>query len=112
MQPLSRVTPATVDVLECLLEGAGTATWGLQVIKRSSRPPGTVYPLLDRLERAGWVRSHWEDDDARSGPRRRLYALTADGTEAASRTVAAFGARRAPASAAAPASPRGSGAPA
>lgn len=108
MEPLSRVTAATVDVLASLLDAAGTATWGLRVIKQSSRPPGTVYPILDRLERAGWVESTWEDDDARSGPRRRLYELTTDGAAAAVSTVQAF-ARRAPA---APAALRASGAPA
>lgn len=96
MQPLSRVTAATVDVLASLLDAAGTATWGLRVIKQSSRPPGTVYPILDRLERAGWVESKWEDDDARPGPRRRLYELTAGGASAARSTVSTFAGRRAP----------------
>jgi PadR family transcriptional regulator PadR len=95
MQPLSRITGATVDVLTALLDQ--DATWGLQVVKRSSRPPGTVYPLLDRLERSGWVESHWEVDEDRSGPRRRLYTLTADGASAARATVTAFRATRSPA---------------
>lgn len=97
MEPLARITAATVDVLVSLIEGAGagTATWGLEIVRRSSRPPGTVYPVLERLERAGWVESRWEDDDTRSGPRRRLYELTADGALAARRTVESFTARAA-----------------
>jgi hypothetical protein len=31
------------------------------------RPSGSVYPLLDRLERAGWVTSSWDDDAERRG---------------------------------------------
>ncbi|MBC7723451.1 MAG: helix-turn-helix transcriptional regulator [Burkholderiaceae bacterium] len=89
MEPLSRMTGATVDVLTSLI-GCGGATWGLRIVKDSLRPPGTVYPLLDRLERAGWVRSEWEDDPARTGPRRRLYELTAGGALAARAAVAAF----------------------
>lgn len=82
MEPLSRLTPATADVLSELL-GAPTPTWGLQIVKRSGRPAGSVYPILERLERLGWVQSEWEDDAERSGPRRRLYRLTAEGAPAA-----------------------------
>ncbi|MGA8047551.1 MAG: helix-turn-helix transcriptional regulator [Dermatophilaceae bacterium] len=82
MESLSRVTIATVDVLRALRAG-GPQIWGLQVIKESGRAPGTVYPILERLERAGWIRSEWEDDKARPGPRRRLYEFTAEGAAAA-----------------------------
>ncbi|PJJ63503.1 PadR family transcriptional regulator [Compostimonas suwonensis] len=97
MQPLSRITPATVDVLRCLLDGgdADGAVWGLQIVKASSRPPGSVYPILERLERSGWVHSAWERDEGRPGPRRRLYELTGQGVEAAREVVSAFDARRA-----------------
>jgi PadR family transcriptional regulator, regulatory protein PadR len=98
MEPIKRVTAPTLDVLAALLDGtaAGGAdagpTWGLLVIKRTGRAPGTVYPILERLERQGWVRSSWEDDDVdRSGPRRRLYEFTADGVLAARELVAASG---------------------
>ena len=95
MEPLSRITPATVDVLDALLQGGG-AVWGLRVIKSTGRPAGTVYPILDRLERAGWATSEWEADDERPGPRRRLYALSAEGAVAAAEVVARFETRRAP----------------
>lgn len=91
MDRLQRVTAATVDVLRVLLT-AGTV-WGLQVIKQSGRPPGTVYPVLDRLEQAGWLVSEWETDAGRSGPRRRYYRLTADGAAEAQRVIAGFDAR-------------------
>ncbi len=88
MKPLARVTPATVDVLRVLLEEDGI--WGMLVIKRTARPAGSVYPILERLESAGWVASTWEPDTERSGPRRRLYELTRDGAVAAQATVAQF----------------------
>jgi DNA-binding MarR family transcriptional regulator len=93
MKPLARITPATVDVLTSLLEETGSRIWGLEIVRRCSRPPGSVYPILERLERSGWVESAWEDDDARPGPRRRLYELTADGAAAARATVASFAAK-------------------
>ncbi|WP_211340844.1 helix-turn-helix transcriptional regulator [Xylanimonas allomyrinae] len=44
------------------------------------RPTGTIYPLLDRLEREGFVVSRWDLGSARPGPPRRMYELTASGT--------------------------------
>lgn len=92
MEPLTRITAATVDVLDALLEHPN-GCWGLLAIKRSRRPAGTVYPVLDRLERAGWVVSQWEEDDERSGPRRRYYQLTTEGAVHAAETVEQFRAR-------------------
>jgi PadR family transcriptional regulator, regulatory protein PadR len=82
MEPLQRVTAPTCEVLQVLLD-AGEPLWGLKIMSASGRPSGTIYPILDRLERQGWVRSEWEADDARPGPRRRLYELTAEGAPAA-----------------------------
>ena len=82
MEPLSRVTPATLDVLGALLD-ASAPVWGLRLVKATGRPAGSVYPILERLERAGWVDSSWEDDAQRPGPRRRLYRPTPDGAVAA-----------------------------
>jgi len=37
----------------------------------------SLYPLLYRMERDGWVRAKWEE--SQSGRRRRCYALTQQG---------------------------------
>ncbi|CCH35277.1 PadR family transcriptional regulator [Actinosynnema sp. NPDC047251] len=87
MEPLERIGKATVDVLEVLLDGAHPR-WGLEIIKLTGRPSGSVYPLLDRLERAGWVTSSWDDDAERRGPRRRMYVLTPDGAQEAVKVCA------------------------
>ncbi|MCZ2405025.1 helix-turn-helix transcriptional regulator [Paenarthrobacter sp. Z7-10] len=94
MDGLQRVTAPTVDVLKVLV-GTAEPVWGLRVIAESGRSPGTVYPVLERLEVVGWVASQWEVDESRPGPRRRYYELTADGALSAARTIAAFDARRA-----------------
>lgn len=46
---------------------------------------GTLYKALDRLERAGYLSSRWEDPElaARDGrPRRRFYRVTLTGEAA------------------------------
>ena len=87
MEPLGRIGGATVDVLGVLLEN-DQPRWGLEIIKLTGRPSGSVYPLLDRLERAGWVTSSWDDDSARRGPRRRMYVLTSEGAVEATKVCA------------------------
>ncbi len=82
LEPIERVTDSTLAVLRILVDAPGP-TWGLEVIKESGRLPGTVYPILDRLTRLGWTDASWEDDSARSGPRRRYYELTSAGRVAA-----------------------------
>ncbi|MET7748660.1 PadR family transcriptional regulator [Micromonospora sp. NPDC005367] len=98
MEPLGRIGSATVDVLRVLVD-SDRPRWGLEIIKLTGRPSGSVYPLLERLERNGWVTSHWEETERR-GPRRRMYELTAEGTLAARRVcaqAATRGARQRPA---------------
>ena len=41
---------------------------------------GTIYPLLSRLRRVGWLDSKWSESP--SGPPRRYYALTDSGRSA------------------------------
>ena len=40
---------------------------------------GTLYPLLARLRRLGWVSSTWRE--SASGPPRRYYQITTDGAD-------------------------------
>lgn len=75
-----RATPALLAVANALLGAWSEETWGLAICTDTGRASGTVYPLLERLERYGLLTSRWESDDvARRGPRRRLYRLTGEG---------------------------------
>ncbi|MCO6044049.1 helix-turn-helix transcriptional regulator [Aeoliella sp. ICT_H6.2] len=38
---------------------------------------GTLYPLLYRLEREGWITAKWQEPP--SGKKRKVYRLTAEG---------------------------------
>ena len=56
---------------------------------RSLTSHGTLYKALGRLEELGLLTSRWEDAAAVEGrPRRRLYALTAEGARVAERAGA------------------------
>ena len=50
----------------------------LAQVKGLGIPEGTVYPLLTRMRRAGLVKTRLEESS--SGPARKYYALTSEGT--------------------------------
>jgi PadR family transcriptional regulator PadR len=88
----TRVTGPLLDVLEVLLQA-----WrddhdlhGWMIMKATKRSGPTVYGVLDRLEDAGWITGHWEEQHPEPGkPRRRFYRLTPTGTEAAQQLLTA-----------------------
>lgn len=60
--------------------------YGFDLVRRLSEvdgmviSEGTIYPLLSRLRRQGWVTTRWVESE--SGPPRRYYGLTAAGRRA------------------------------
>ncbi|BAL89653.1 putative PadR-like family transcriptional regulator [Actinoplanes missouriensis 431] len=87
-----RVTTAVSKVLAALLEDPEAERYGLDLMRASGHPSGTLYPILLRLQRAGWVQAEWEDVDpvAAGRPARRYYKLTPDGLVAARTELAAL----------------------
>lgn len=86
MEQALRMTLQTQYVLRALLADPAGEHYGLRICAETGLPAGTIYPILARLERAGWVRSNWEDPAAHVAegrPRRRYYTLTDDGAELA-----------------------------
>jgi len=93
-----RMSLQTLRALEAFLENPADQLSGADVQKRCGLASGTLYPILLRLEAAGWFVSQWESIDPSSAgrPRRRLYRLTPGGLARASEVFASFG-RGAPA---------------
>jgi DNA-binding PadR family transcriptional regulator len=85
-----RMTTSVLKVVAALLATGDTERYGLQLMQDTGLPSGTLYPILVRLERAGWVASKWEEvDPATEGrPTRRYYRLTGEGAVQARREVA------------------------
>ncbi len=80
-----RVTTGVAQVLAVLLDDPQTGWYGLELMRATGQPSGTLYPILTRLLEAGWVRADWEDiDPAVSGrPARRYYRLIPEGAATA-----------------------------
>lgn len=87
---MRRMGPSLVAVLQAVADGTA---YGFDVIDVTGLPSGTVYPALSRLERDGYLRSHWEDDAAafaEGRPARRYYRVTAQGARALAEAVAHY----------------------
>jgi PadR family transcriptional regulator PadR len=81
---------AALSVLHAIAEGV---RYGFDIMDRTGLPSGTVYPALSRLERDGFVKSHWEDPIKAHGdrrPPRRYYRITAQGERALAEALARF----------------------
>jgi PadR family transcriptional regulator, regulatory protein PadR len=93
-----RVTTGVAQVLAVLLEDPLVERYGLDLMRATGQPSGTLYPILARLQEAGWLRADWEDIDpvVAGRPARRYYRLTPDGTAAARVELAALYARLRP----------------
>lgn len=72
------VTIPTAKVLSAVLEAGSVAVSGAEIARATGLASGTTYPILIRLEQAGWLRSEWEETSPRGlqRPRRRLYSVT------------------------------------
>lgn len=76
-----RVTSSLLTVLSGFLEANPDEISGADLINRYRVFSGTLYPILDRLEKRGWIEGRWENIDPREEgrPRKKLYRLTAEG---------------------------------
>lgn len=83
MTKAPQLTPHTMKVLEAVITEPGSS--GADVAKRTKLATGTLYPILLRLEAAGWLDSSWEvgSPEELGRPRRRFYRVTAEGAQAA-----------------------------
>jgi DNA-binding PadR family transcriptional regulator len=78
---MSGLSAPTLRVLKLLLEMPLERRSGADISRRVPVGSGTLYPMLARLEKVGWVTSEWEviDPSEAGRPRRRFYKLSALG---------------------------------
>jgi PadR family transcriptional regulator PadR len=84
-----RLTERGLRVLRFMIEQPRASHSGAEIAKATKVGSGTLYPLLARLEVAGWFTSQWEDVDPHEAgrPRRRLYKLTGVGQRRARKAL-------------------------
>lgn len=72
-------------VLQMLLDAPTEESYGLQLVRATDLPTGSVYAILRRLEDEGLLDSRWEQIDRSSAgrPPRRYYRLNGEGRRVA-----------------------------
>ena len=72
-----------VHILHHAQEGQIYGQWLLEELRRHGFQvsPGTLYPLLARMEHQGWLRMVKNADNDRSAKARRNYVLTSKGAK-------------------------------
>ena len=86
------MSAAAVMVLKAFLAHPDTEQYGFGLMKVTGVKSGSLYPILTRLERAGWVTARDEEIGVRNEgrPPRRLYRLTLEGQKEGASAVANF----------------------
>lgn len=87
--PLSK---SSVKVLQAFLDEPMKEQYGFGLMGSTSVKSGSLYPILEKFERLGWIEGSDEsiDERAEGRPRRRLYRLTALGEKEGRKAVADF----------------------
>jgi PadR family transcriptional regulator PadR len=97
-----RLTVPVAKVLSALLVDPTADRYGLDLMRGTGLPSGTLYPILARLTEAGWIESRWEEIDPMTAgrPARRYYRLTPTGTHLAREALTELRSQTAPSRAA------------
>jgi PadR family transcriptional regulator, regulatory protein PadR len=79
------ITPKTARVLKVFLEDPSVPRYGFELMKLTGMASGSLYPMLARLEEAGWLTRGKEDIDphAEGRPARLHYTTTGAAISAA-----------------------------
>jgi DNA-binding PadR family transcriptional regulator len=76
-----KLSHAGLLVLKTCMDKPSERLHGYELMHLTGLASGTLYPILMRFEREGWLSSTWETVDPREEgrPRRRLYMITGSG---------------------------------
>lgn len=79
------ITPKMATVLKVFLEDPDQPRYGFELMKLTGMASGSLYPMLARLEGAGWLSRGREDIDPRAAgrPARTNYTITGAAISAA-----------------------------
>lgn len=79
-------------IAKVFLEDTQRPRYGLELMRLTGQPSGSLYPNLAKFEQAGWLIGGKEDIDphAEGRPARRFYRISGAGARAAHNQLAAL----------------------
>lgn len=90
MAPRLRLSINVLRVVRALTDAGPEDRYGYALMRATALPSGGLYPVLARLEAAGWVTPRPEADPPDGRPPRTYYDLTATGVAEAEQALAPF----------------------
>ena len=89
------ITPKMAMVLKVFLGDPDQPRYGFELMKLTGMASGSLYPMLAKLEMAGWLTRGKEDIDPRAAgrPARTNYTITGTAASAARTQLAALSER-------------------
>lgn len=83
MPKLPRMSRQTLMIFTALLAEPREWRYGYDLSRETSLKSGTLYPILMRLSKRGWLETKWTASEGPGRPPRHMYRLTPDGSRAA-----------------------------
>ena len=79
----------TVVLLRAFLAQSREWRYGYDLSRETALKSGTLYPILMRLNKRGWLETRWTTPESPGRPPRHMYRMTGDGLRSAREVVAA-----------------------
>ncbi|HTP68233.1 MAG TPA: PadR family transcriptional regulator [Dongiaceae bacterium] len=76
-----RLSRQSLALLDALLIQPSHWHHGYALSQSTGLASGTLYPILMRLDKSGWLETRWEDAPTPGRPPRHLYRLSPTGRE-------------------------------
>jgi PadR family transcriptional regulator, regulatory protein PadR len=73
----------TIALFRAFLAQPRDWRYGYDLSRETELKSGTLYPILMRLNKRGWLETRWTEPEAPGRPPRHMYRLTADGLRSA-----------------------------
>ena len=78
-----RMSRQTIALFNALLEKPRDWRYGYDLSRETVLKSGTLYPILMRLNKRGWLETRWILPESPGRPPRHMYRLTGDGLRSA-----------------------------
>lgn len=78
-----RMSRQTVALFKAFLAQPRGWRYGYDLSRETALKSGTLYPILMRLSKRGWLETQWTEPEVSGRPPRHMYRLTPDGLRSA-----------------------------